>query len=240
VPVAVLGEDCEKFCKHVKNHLGDPFDLIELLTYGAIRKGTVVCADLVTTDVPPEIAKEIHDWLKANFPPGSKEHRGQILISPDGFAKFFGAPPGKDVSEEGRVVIPSGTAPAPRPHAHTAKCHITVTLISVKYLKGESDTDEWNYQVIVNDARRALPPKSQRNGEERFSGEEIYSADCGSKVTVRYYCDGTDVDVLGDDFNSTEATREYACPTEIFEKITLDVPTSDNARIVFTYHVVVQ
>jgi hypothetical protein len=92
-----LGVQCPDFCKRACDLLGEPFSWLRLLTGGRTDPSGLVCSDIVTRCLPPNLVERVHDWLKPRHPLASTRIGNSFLISPNGYALAFGAPRGRDV-----------------------------------------------------------------------------------------------------------------------------------------------
>lgn len=96
IEVASKGIDCEAFCKCIKEKIGQPFDYKEAVSRG---KGDdpkkQICSGLIKECFPDSVLKQIEEAVKKGTI--SKDSviprdNGNIFISPNGLAEFFGAP----------------------------------------------------------------------------------------------------------------------------------------------------
>lgn len=115
IPLADAGVDTETFCKRAESKLGEPYDDLEALTWGDIDDpAKQVCSDLATVGLSDKMREDIAKKAReGKLRPGSVSVHSRStdpnvkeFISPNGFAQYFGAPPGRDVTEPGQIIIP--------------------------------------------------------------------------------------------------------------------------------------
>jgi hypothetical protein len=107
IPLAKAGVDTDNFCDCVHSKLGEKFDDEEILTYGLVHNpGKQICSDLATVCLPEAILKDIalrHEKgilhsLSAVHPDADQNDIFHLFVSPNGFAEYFGAPRGKNLT----------------------------------------------------------------------------------------------------------------------------------------------
>ncbi len=109
--IAIFGHQAgaERFCDCVRSRLGEQYDNLEALTWGAVDDpAKQICSDLAAGCLPTEILDAIAAEARAgrlrrnavSLHPRPDGEVG-IFVSPNGFAEFFCAPPGHKVKEPG-------------------------------------------------------------------------------------------------------------------------------------------
>ena len=97
------GIDYDAFSTCVKSQLGTIYDWLGLLTFGTLdEKQSEVCADVPTRCLPKMIIDDIIKKFKERQLPKNSvmiHHlfKNKVIISPNAFAKYFGAPNGGDL-----------------------------------------------------------------------------------------------------------------------------------------------
>ena len=116
VPLGSLRVDCSALRKCVEDKLGEPYSDKEALTWGAIDDPVKeICSDLAANCLPEHVRTDIvraHDRREVR-PYAVSVHRTgrrqpKVFVSPNGFAEYFGAPPGRNIHEPNLVVQPNG------------------------------------------------------------------------------------------------------------------------------------
>lgn len=121
IPLADVGVNIDAFCKRAESKLGEPYDDLEALTWGDIDDpAKQVCSDLATVGLSDEMREDIAMQARnGKLRPRSVSVHSQPtdpdvreFISPNGFAQYFGAPPGKDLTQPDQLIVPHivGTA----------------------------------------------------------------------------------------------------------------------------------
>jgi hypothetical protein len=113
VPLSHLGMDVERFCACVTEKLGQPYDNLEALTWGKVDDpAKQVCSDLASVCLPEPVREDIARASRLGLlrrravsvhsrrsMPGAG-----LFISPNGFAEYFGAPQGEDLTQADQLV----------------------------------------------------------------------------------------------------------------------------------------
>lgn len=115
IPLSQTGLDTEKFCDCIEGKIGEPYDDLEALTWGMVDDpAKQICSDMVAVCLPDEVRSDI---AKASRKGLLRRHSVSIhslpsthglreFISPNAFAEYYGAPPGKDVKQPDQPVSP--------------------------------------------------------------------------------------------------------------------------------------
>lgn len=115
IPLSQTGVDPEAFCACVESKLGQPYDDLEALTWGDIDDpAKQVCSDLAAVCLPDAVREEIARQARerklrrrsVSVHSRPSDHNLREFISPNGFAQYFGAPPGKAVHQPDQPVMP--------------------------------------------------------------------------------------------------------------------------------------
>jgi hypothetical protein len=109
-----LDLDAQKFRACVNEKLGEPYDVKEALTWGAVDDpAKQVCSDLagdcLTSELRADIARErLAGRLRRLSVSVHRQFRRKphVFISPNGFAEYFGAPDGSRLAEPDDLVTP--------------------------------------------------------------------------------------------------------------------------------------
>jgi hypothetical protein len=115
VRIAILGHraGADAFCDCVRSRLGEQYDDLEALTWGAVDDpAKQICSDLAAGCLPAEILLALAAEARAgrlrrnavSLHPRPDGEKG-IFVSPNGFAEFFCAPPGHKVKEPGVKLV---------------------------------------------------------------------------------------------------------------------------------------
>jgi hypothetical protein len=109
VRIAMFGgrAGAETYCTCVRSRLGEQYDHLEALTWGAVDDpAKQICSDLAAGCLPADIlltlvAEARAGRLRRNAVSLHPRPDGKvgIFVSPNGFAQFFSAPPGHKVRE---------------------------------------------------------------------------------------------------------------------------------------------
>jgi hypothetical protein len=124
IPLSKVGVDPDQFCGCVEEKLGQHYDYLEALTLGAVDDpARQVCSDLAAVCLPEDLRKDIalkrrlgilrRASVSVHSSPST--HGLREFISPNGFAEYFGAPHGKDISEPDQLVDPHPLPLSPLP-----------------------------------------------------------------------------------------------------------------------------
>ncbi len=114
IPLAEAGVDCRDFRKCILDKMGEPYDVAEVLTWGQVDDpAKQVCSDLAADCLPAKIRRAIVIQAKTGMlgrrtvsvhgPAALPQH---IFVSPNGFARFFGAPKGHKIHHPDELVRP--------------------------------------------------------------------------------------------------------------------------------------
>jgi hypothetical protein len=114
IPVDRARVDARKFRECVLDKLGQPYDVAEVFTWGQVDDpAKQVCSDLAADCLPAETRRAIvgrartgrlgRRMVSIHGPAAVPLH---IFVSPNGFAKFFGAPKGHKIHHPDELVIP--------------------------------------------------------------------------------------------------------------------------------------
>ena len=114
VPLDRARVDVRRFRACVLDKLGQPYDLKEVFTWGQVDDpAKQVCSDLAADCLPPETRLAIvgrartgrlgRHMVSIHGPATLPLH---IFVSPNGFAKFFGAPKGHKIHRPDELFIP--------------------------------------------------------------------------------------------------------------------------------------
>ena len=114
IPLRPVGIDVEQFCACVHKKVGEKFDNLEAITLGILdNPARQICSDLATNCLPETIRDEIarcHRRAVIHPLAAVRDERPglriRLFMSPNGFAEFFGAPPGRQVREPNQLVNP--------------------------------------------------------------------------------------------------------------------------------------
>ncbi len=109
------GIDIHEFRKQILSKLGEAYDDEEALTWGMVDDpAKQVCSDLATVCLPESVQSDIAELHReGRLKPWSVSvhvrRNGQrtVFVSPNGFAQYFGAPPGSYVDSPDCVFEPS-------------------------------------------------------------------------------------------------------------------------------------
>jgi hypothetical protein len=107
IPLDKIGVNSSEFYNCIHSKLGEKFDYEEALTIGLIHNPErQLCSDLATVCLPEEIRKDIahfqkkgflyhlsHLWLNLK-----SEKLFRLFVTPNGFARYFGAPHGNQLT----------------------------------------------------------------------------------------------------------------------------------------------
>ena len=114
IPLAQAGVNCREFRKCILSKIGEPYDVAEVLTWGQVDDpAKQVCSDLAADCLPAKLRRPIvwkartgrlgRHMVSAHGPASLPLH---IFVSPNGFAKFFGAPKGHKIDHPDELVRP--------------------------------------------------------------------------------------------------------------------------------------
>jgi hypothetical protein len=114
IPLARTGVDCAGFRKCILGKVGEPYDVLEVLTWGQVDDpAKQVCSDLAADCLPGKTRAAIVRQARAgklgrrtvsiHGPAALPLH---IFVSPNGFARFFGAPKGHKIHHPDELVEP--------------------------------------------------------------------------------------------------------------------------------------
>ncbi len=114
LPLARTGVDCTQFRECILTKLGEPYDIAEVLTWGEVDDpAKQVCSDLAADCLPSQVRAAIVQQARSgrlgrrtvsiHGPASVPLH---IFVSPNGFARFFGAPKGHEIRHPDELVEP--------------------------------------------------------------------------------------------------------------------------------------
>ena len=114
IPLDRAGVDTRKFRACILDKVGQPYDLTEVFTWGQVDDpAKQICSDLAADCLPADIRLAIvgrartgrlgRHMVSIHGPAALPAH---IFVSPNGFAKFFGAPKGHKIHHPDELVIP--------------------------------------------------------------------------------------------------------------------------------------
>jgi hypothetical protein len=114
IPLAQAGVDCREFRACILDKIGQPYDLAEVFTWGQVDDpAKQVCSDLAADCLPAKIRLAIVVQAKAGMlgrrtvsVHGPAILPKNIFVSPNGFARFFGAPKGHKIHHPDELVPP--------------------------------------------------------------------------------------------------------------------------------------
>lgn len=246
IPVKNHGIDCEEFCRKVKDHLGEPFDIPELITGGLIDDPEAqVCADLVTISIPEELLIRILGKMDDELRDTIKVKGNTIVISPNAFALCAGAPDGADIEDEETPVPPpepdpSSTSESDPPQIRR-ECNVKIDLLRITH-RGGFLGDDWAFKAIVQGRQRIFPERTLRNYGTRHIAENFIDRKidfCEDSIPIDYVCEATERDAGPNDFGATSRQKNYTCPSHQLENITVRVSETavGTARITFVFDV---
>jgi hypothetical protein len=114
IPLAEAGVDGNDFRHCIQDKLGEPYDLKEVFTWGQVDDpAKQICSDLAADCLPSETRSAIvrqarsgklgRHMVSIHGPARLPLH---IFVSPNGFARYFGAPKGHKVDKPDTLVEP--------------------------------------------------------------------------------------------------------------------------------------
>ncbi len=114
LPLSQVDIDVQRFCECVHEKVGEKFDNFEAITLGIFdNPARQICSDLATVCLPEDVRDLIARYhRKAVIHPLAAvkdEKLGpgfRLFVSPNGFAEFFGAPPGSELAGPDQLVEP--------------------------------------------------------------------------------------------------------------------------------------
>jgi hypothetical protein len=112
IPLSKAGVDCAAFRECINARLGQPYDDKEALTWGAVDDpAKQICSDMAAYCLPRELCEAFIDAQRSHVMHRhsvSVHRRGlkhdRVFISPNGFAQFFGAPYGGEITHTDQLV----------------------------------------------------------------------------------------------------------------------------------------
>jgi hypothetical protein len=112
IPLQQTDMDVEQFCQCVHAKVGEKFDDFEAITFGILDSpARQICSDLATDCLPESMREEIaRCHRRAVIHPLAAVRdqrpglRSRLFMSPNGFAEFFGAPPGWQIQSPNQLV----------------------------------------------------------------------------------------------------------------------------------------
>jgi hypothetical protein len=120
VPLSQAGVDGASFRDCVQKQMGEPYDTMDALTWGDVRNpAKQICSGLAADCLPENLRKDIARAGRAGklgrFSVSVHRRLGrnrEVFISPNAFAEYFGAPPGKEISDTDELITPRGVGQA--------------------------------------------------------------------------------------------------------------------------------
>src|SRR5579859_2949526 len=114
IPLAPTGIDCGKFRECIRSKLGEPYDVAEVFTWGEVDDpAKQVCSDLAADCLPTKIRSGIVHEARAGrlgrrtvSIHGPANIPAHIFVSPNGFARYFGAPKGHKIHHTDELIEP--------------------------------------------------------------------------------------------------------------------------------------
>jgi len=115
IPLEKAGVNTAEFCDCIRSKLGEKFDEEEVLTIGlADNPDRQICSDLATVCLPEAIRKNIARYqrkslryfLSRKFPFGNPNRLFRLFVTPNGFARYFGAPQGEQLDGPDQLLEP--------------------------------------------------------------------------------------------------------------------------------------
>ena len=114
IPLAQAGVDCREFRACVLGKIGQPYDVAEVFTWGQVDDpAKQVCSDLAADCLPVKMRRAIVLQARAGLLGrrtvsihGPAVLPQNIFVSPNGFARFFRAPPGHKIHQPDEWVAP--------------------------------------------------------------------------------------------------------------------------------------
>ncbi len=107
IPLEKAGVNTADFCDCIRSKLGEKFDEEEVLTIGLIHDpAKQICSDLATVCLPEAVRKGIARYQRTGFlyslstvwPYGGSDKIFRLFVTPNGFARYFGAPRGDQLA----------------------------------------------------------------------------------------------------------------------------------------------
>jgi hypothetical protein len=107
VPLSKTGVNVEQFVECVKSKMGEAYDILDALTVGEIEDpAKEICSRLAADCLPEKDRGQIARAKKlgllsrssVSVYPASGATRTREFVSPNGFAEFYGAPEGRNLS----------------------------------------------------------------------------------------------------------------------------------------------
>jgi hypothetical protein len=126
VPLQGLGINIVSLCKCAQSMLGEPYDSLEALTWGDVHDpAKQICTGLVGDCLPSAVKDAIaHAGRAGKLGRRSvSAHRRagklvELFVSPNAFAKYFGAPPGRKITGPD---VPINPRPGPHDQGHARR-----------------------------------------------------------------------------------------------------------------------
>jgi hypothetical protein len=127
IPLEKIGVNADEFCDCIHSKLSEKFDDEEALTLGLIHNpAKQICSDLATVCLPEAIRTDIAHSHRAGFlhPLSTVRPKkvfrlfaspkvSRLFVSPNGFAEYFGAPKGEQLTGPDQLsepILPSKKA----------------------------------------------------------------------------------------------------------------------------------
>ena len=118
VPLKKAGVEVSEFCDCIRAKLGEEYDGAEALTRGLFHNpAKQICNDLATVCLPDEMRIDIARHHRAGLIHplsavrifGNLKRKFRLFVSPNGFAEYFGAPKGLELSTTDQLSEPVAT-----------------------------------------------------------------------------------------------------------------------------------
>ncbi len=114
IPLWSAGVDVDNFCNGVRSRIGQKYDDEEALTLGIIDDpAKQICSDLATVCLPVNLRRDIARCHRAGLIHplaavlhGRLDGEFRLFVSPNGFAEYFGAPRGRELTGRDQYSAP--------------------------------------------------------------------------------------------------------------------------------------
>ena len=106
IPLEKVTQNIPEFCDCVRSKIGEKFDEEEILTIGLLYDpNKQICSDLATGCLPESVRINMARFQRRGilysfsrlFPPRLAHKIYRLFITPNGFARYFGAPRGEQL-----------------------------------------------------------------------------------------------------------------------------------------------
>ena len=127
IPLDRIGVDPHQFCEAIRARVGEPYDYEEVLTLGEVDDpNRQICSNLAAVCLPRWIQADLARHLLAGLihplsalVHGSPEGNFHLFVSPNGFAEYFGAPRGIELTGPDQLHEPSLPDEQTSPRRHS-------------------------------------------------------------------------------------------------------------------------